>query len=223
MVARKSSPSNRMNHSEEENDRSGEEIVDYAATADEFFAAHNSSDEEIDDASGGKGNEESDDSTVDGAIEDGQSHQESHDDDESVEEYPEDSSHASEVEEEQNEDLLRQKRANAGNAVVIPGTDEPCSFDLRNLLALSSYPVDSHQLYTPITSSKEIRCPKNEIIPRDQSTFLVNEEFLLQKATIGCTQLISALWKLPIERSDAGPMVTLPLHDESKVPRSLVS
>jgi hypothetical protein len=224
MVARESSHSNRMNPSDAENFSGEEEIVDYAVTADEFFAADDSSDEEIDSDDNATNNdkgEEGDDSSVNGAIEDGESDQENGDDDESVEDYPK----VEDIHYLEDEELQRQKLANAGNSVVISGTDEPCSFDLRNFLAFSSYPMDSHQLYSPITAARAfVASPaKNEIIPRIQGVFQVNEDFLLQKSTMGCTQLVSALWKLPIERSDAGPLVTLPLHDDSKIPRSLVS
>ena len=52
---------------------------------------------------------------------------------------------------------------------------------------------------------------------------MVNEDYLLSTATAGCTQIIKALWELPTEQSDAGPLVTLPHYDEVKLPRALVS
>ena len=61
-------------------------------------------------------------------------------------------------------------------------------------------------------------------IPTDSSLdVVVDEEYLLRKATDGCTQLISSLWQLPVERSDAGMMVQLPSYEEIKIPRALVS
>jgi hypothetical protein len=98
-------------------------------------------------------------------------------------------------------------------------TGEPCTFDLRNLLALNAHQVDSKALY----KGK----PKSEpavTIPASQTLVgvNVNEDLLLEAATDGCSQLIAALWQLPIERSSAGPMVQLPTFDESRIPRSLV-
>lgn len=216
MVARKSSSSNRKDSSEEE-------IVDYASTADGFFAgdsdvseASESNDEKV---------EEIDDLSVDCVSDDGESNQEC-DDGESVDENSGDNwSHASE-EKRQQDELYRQKLANAGNSVIFSGIDEPCSFDLRNLLAISSYPVESNHLYSPFSSAKAndvVLVSKNEIIHLNRGTFQVNEELLLRTATVGCSQLISALWRLPVELSEAGPMATLPLHDESGIARSLVS
>ena len=153
------------------------------------------------------------------------------DDSEAGEDEDDDSVEEEEMEEDEEElDAAvkareQQKRANAGNKIVISGTEEPCTFDLRNLLAMSSYPIDATQLYSnkigsgKKTSAAVIASTKHIILP--QST-TVNEEYLLQKSVEGCNQLIAALWQLPVERSDAGPMVMLPTYDESKIPRKLV-
>ena len=96
---------------------------------------------------------------------------------------------------------------------------EQCSFDLRNLLAMNSHQIDTSELY-----SRRSKKEKEEhiTIPPEKMGSVVNEQFLLEKATDGCAQLIEALWQLPTERSDAGPMVTLPSFDASSVPRALV-
>jgi hypothetical protein len=65
---------------------------------------------------------------------------------------------------------------------------------------------------------------ENISIPLDNGYgFSVQENFLLSKATTGCTQLVHALFQLPTEMSDAGPLVQLPHYDEVVLPRALVS
>lgn len=96
---------------------------------------------------------------------------------------------------------------------------EACTFDLRNLVAINSHQVSSASLYK--SSKKQIE--QDITIPPENLGVIVDEELLLEKASEGCTQLLGALWKLPIERSDAGPMVTLPGYFEMKIPRALVS
>lgn len=109
----------------------------------------------------------------------------------------------------------------------ISATGEQCTFDLRNLLAMNSHQVDTSKLYAASSGKaakkkmKEAQAEKLTIVPAMAGG--VDEEYLLEKATDGCTQLIAALWQLPVERSDAGPMATLPSYDESRIPRTLVS
>jgi hypothetical protein len=96
---------------------------------------------------------------------------------------------------------------------------EPCSFDLRNLLA-----VNSHQLNSEVLYRKRIEGDNGvSTIPRTNKIYQPDENYLLEKAREGCSQLVHSLWQLPVERSDAGPLVILPLIDESRIPRSLVS
>lgn len=100
------------------------------------------------------------------------------------------------------------------------GTDR-CTFDLRNILAVNSHQIAFSSLYKnekTSTLGDEIAIPLN-----DFHGFQVDEEFLLSEASRGCTQLVRALWQLPTERSDAGPLVQLPGYDEMKIPRALVS
>ena len=98
---------------------------------------------------------------------------------------------------------------------------EHCTFDLRNMLAVNSHQIAATSLYKSKKSSSS-----NELItiPLDNGHGLnLDEDFLLSQATKGCTQLVHALWQLPTERSDAGPLVHLPTYDEIKLPRALVS
>jgi regulator of ribosome biosynthesis len=43
----------------------------------------------------------------------------------------------------------------------------------------------------------------------------------LEKATEGCSQLLSGLWKLETEKTSVGPLATLPSYFEYKTPREL--
>lgn len=99
-------------------------------------------------------------------------------------------------------------------------SDEQCTFDLRNLVAVNSHQLDAASLY----SSKKRKAQDDAItIPLTVGGMQVDEAQLLEKAQDGCAQLISALWQLPTEKSDAGPLVTLPSYFEIKIPRALVS
>ena len=227
-----------------------EEVIDYAATADGFFSRGDDDEDDDDDDEGNKEDEDEDDEEVDDDEQeeghgnenapdeedddddnDNEEEEEDNDDDSEAGEIDEDDDSVEETEVNDDDDEIdatakareQQKIANAGNKIVVPGTEEPCTFDLRNLLAMRSYPMDSAQLYNKKGSiNKSVATgmqTKHVILP--QST-VVNEEYLLQKAVEGCNQLITALWQLPVERSDAGPMVILPTYDESKVPRKLV-
>ena len=124
----------------------------------------------------------------------------------------------------------------------ITGTpsSEPFTFDLRNMLAFNTEQLAAPLLYrnNPNTEKSKAKSSKTtthsvtkceEEIPLDSNSIGrgllidINEDYLLSKATSGCTELIQALWKLPTEQSDAGPLVTLPTYDEVRLPRSLVS
>ena len=98
-------------------------------------------------------------------------------------------------------------------------TGEQCTFDLLNLLALNSHQVEIVRLYAQKTKTTE---DEKVTIPGEAMPVEINEELLLEKATDGCTQLIHALWQLPTERSDAGPLIVLPGFSETKLPRQLV-
>ena len=99
-------------------------------------------------------------------------------------------------------------------------TGEPCTFDLRNLLAVNTHQINTKALYSTIKTKNEfVTIPSMQVL----ANINVDEEQLLEKATDGCTQLIAALWQLPTERSSAGPRVQLPSFDDSRIPRALVS
>ena len=107
-------------------------------------------------------------------------------------------------------------------------TSEPYIFDLRNMLAISTDQLATATLYKKRGQSINEMVVSSEArisIPLDPSrtALLANEDFLIAKATAGCTQLIRALWQLPTEQSDTGPLVTLPTYDEIRLPRALVS
>lgn len=164
-----------------------EDEVDYGAMADEYASAS-----EEDEA-----NEEE----VESESEDEESVS---DDDESVEQEEEGS------EEDEEEDVIV-PQINTTSA-----TGEPCTFDLRNLMAMNYHQINSAKLRSSRTEDDDIT------IPATSSSATVDEQYLLKMATDGCSQLIEALWQLPIESSDVGAMAKLPTHDESAIPRSLV-
>ncbi len=100
---------------------------------------------------------------------------------------------------------------------------EAYTFDLRNMLAINT---DQLAIGTFYDTKKSKDANENNIeIPLDPvrgKSLGVNEEYLLSKATDGCTKLIQSLWTLPTEMSDAGPLVTLPTYDEIRLPRAMV-
>jgi hypothetical protein len=105
---------------------------------------------------------------------------------------------------------------------------EACTFDLRNLLAMNTHQVDTVALYKqPPKMNKALSGDDDDdgktiTIPGDSMPAVANDDALLRMATDGCRQLIAALWQLPVERSDAGPLVTLPGYEEVRIPRALV-
>ena len=105
----------------------------------------------------------------------------------------------------------------------VSSNGEPCTFDLRNLLAINAHQVDIKSIYQKPANSKP-DMDKTTISLTPAFDFArVDEAYLLQKASDGCAQIVEALWQLPKEKSDAGAMVRLPMQDDSRVPRALVS
>ena len=100
---------------------------------------------------------------------------------------------------------------------------EAYTFDLRNMLAINT---DQLAMGTFYDIKKSNHANESNIeIPLDPvrgKSLGVNEDYLLSKATDGCTKLIQSLWALPTEMSDAGPLVTLPTYDEIRLPRAMV-
>lgn len=69
------------------------------------------------------------------------------------------------------------------NDIVVDG-DEPCTFDLRNLLVFNAHPIDTALLYAP---QNQRQSEKNRVtIP---SAVAVDEKHLYQKAEAGCQQV----------------------------------
>lgn len=134
---------------------------------------------------------------------------------------PEEGNHDDEsAEEESDDDNGDDSKPSALVSAAGKGSEQ-CIFDLRNMLALNSHQVAAMSLY-----SKKAQKVEEENITIHLSSgheLSVDEDFLLSKATTGCTQLVHALFQLPTERSDAGPLVQLPHYDEIKLPRALVS
>lgn len=118
------------------------------------------------------------------------------------------------------DDEGEEAKRNEPPKVTAKSGPEQCNFDLKNLTAMNSHQIPVSSLY----SKKKARGEESISIPLDQGHELqVNEEFLLDRASSGCAQLISAIWQLPVEASDAGPLVTLPGYDEITIPRAMVS
>ena len=104
-------------------------------------------------------------------------------------------------------------------------TKEQCTFDLRNLTAINSHQISNKALYSSAArrQEEEEHSSSKVTIPHANTAVQPIETYLLDKASDGCAQLVRALWQLPSQRSDAGPMVVLPSYDEIRIPRSLVS
>lgn len=187
------------------------EQVDYAATADMLAsdAEEDSASEDFQERIGGESDDESPEkeNSDDESVEEQEDMNVSDDDDDTDNDEGENS-------DEEMDDDDRETSRPINNDIRVPG-DEPCTFDLRNLLGVSSHPIDSSSLYDPRKKNADV----SATIPL---CYAVNEHYLLKKAEAGCNQIISALWQLPIVRSDAGPMVQLPSFDDSKIPRALV-
>ena len=222
---------------EESNDEESEDEVDYAAGADAFAS----------DYSGDEGEEENGDiSSDDDESEQGSGSnvEDSSDDDDDSEEEQEDvtavfkgvvmqnddsEGDSNEYEDDksasssEDESKARQVSKATKNNNVDKGA-ELCTFDLRNLVAMNSHQIASNSLVLSQKKKKSANSSSGNLtIPSNDHGNVVNEEFLLAKATEGCTQLVQALWQLPTEKSDAGPLVELPSYDEIRLPRSLVS
>ena len=98
-------------------------------------------------------------------------------------------------------------------------SEEPCSFDLRNLLATNTHQINVSELYGHVAKNDR---EERITIPGESMTVSVNDKFLLDKASDACTQLIASLWQLTVESRDAGQLVALPPFDASRIPRALV-
>ena len=198
------------------------EVVDYAATADAFFQGgglENNSDlelnppeEDSDDKSESEiskeenfdENEVPDGSEIDQGIVTSSSQSEEEDDADDAGEIGSDGEDINDLDVE--------------DPTFVNG--EPCTFDLRNLLALNSHQINAKTLYN--TKKHQSKQGVETILMSDQFP-RVDEQYLESKAFDGCSQLVHALWQLPKEKSDVGTMIKLPAFDDSRIPRALVS
>ena len=177
--------------------------VDYAAAADSFASANKQAEEDDSEDSETSSSSEEEDSDVQ------EENDEPIDDDD-------DSDNGDEDDDEEDDDVDEQQQFEQPESA----SGEPCTFDLRNLLAMNAHQINTKKLYsTKKTTQESVTIPAMQVM----ATLTVDEEHLLEKATDGCAQLVAALWQLPKERSDAGPMIQLPSFDESRIPRALVS
>lgn len=198
-----------------------EEEVNYAATADAFFEKMSDEEESEDEYDHRADYDEEDEDAND----DEHVSSDEHEDDSIQEEENSDSIEDRDNEEDDDQQESDEEDDAPEEKVAIKppvsAMGESCTFDLRNLLAMNTHQIDATSLYTKKkkqSSEEKVTIPATEALD-----VVVNEKYLLEKATDGCTQLISAIWQLPVERSDAGPKVTLPSFDESRIPRALVS
>ena len=149
-------------------------------------------------------------------VEEEASEEEESDDDAVLEEESDDDDDDDDVVEE--EEAEESSEGEEMEVDIRKGGDEKINIDLRNLLAFNSHQVNHQALYQK--QSKNID---------DQTTIcaegakIANEDHLLEKAAEGCAQLLTGLWKLETEKTDAGPMATLPSYFETVTPRELVS
>eukprot|EP00551_Chaetoceros_affinis_P004222 CAMPEP_0203662718 /NCGR_PEP_ID=MMETSP0090-20130426/589_1 /ASSEMBLY_ACC=CAM_ASM_001088 /TAXON_ID=426623 /ORGANISM="Chaetoceros affinis, Strain CCMP159" /LENGTH=512 /DNA_ID=CAMNT_0050525547 /DNA_START=34 /DNA_END=1572 /DNA_ORIENTATION=+ len=195
---------------EEENEKEEEE-EDKVDSADEDFM--DGGDESLVEEIDMQGEEEEEEEEDDDDNDDGDVGNDSGDDAEE-----EESTSAEEVEEEEEDEetgeLLAVQR-NEDDDILEEG-EERCSLDLRNLLATNPHQVNQRLLY-----QKQQETTENPTTICVSGAKIANDEYLLQKASEGCSQLLAGLWKLETEKSDAGPMAILPKYCDIVTPREL--
>lgn len=153
------------------------------------------------------------DSEVDSGEESSQDDSVVVDDDESVEQHDSEG----EEDDDQVDDDSDEDEDLPANIDEIVG-DETCNIDLRNLLAFNTHQVNHKILYKK--KQKGDDCEPTILV---DGTKIANEDFLLQKSSECCTQLLSELWKLDTVKTDVGPMAILPSYFKTVTPRELVS
>jgi len=118
-------------------------------------------------------------------------------------------------------------KVNINNTTMEEENEEHCTFDLRNLLAMNIHQMDTKFLYkSPSQDDKDTITNNNSnkkkaCIPLNESFIAANDAYLLKKASEGCQKLIKELWVLPSERTDVGPLVSLPKEFQNILPRQL--
>ena len=193
---------------EREDADSGEEMVEDEVDSDSEHDDVNDDVENAEDSEEDSDEEDVDDEIDMAAVFHGSSNQDDEDDDD---------------EDEEGSDSDEKKKVATAGAVAGSMNSDQYTFDLRKLLAINSDQIPRSVLYGK-DETKTTSNGKSITIPLDDSQGqTVNEDFLLSRATEGCTELIRALWQLPTEQSDAGPLVTLPGYDDIRLPRALVS
>uniref|UniRef100_A0A7S3Q7S7 Ribosome biogenesis regulatory protein n=1 Tax=Chaetoceros debilis TaxID=122233 RepID=A0A7S3Q7S7_9STRA len=93
--------------------------------------------------------------------------------------------------------------------------EEKCNLDLKNLLSMNSHQVSFDALYMKKRNKED----SNTTIATS-GMLSANEDYLLKKASEGCSQLLIGLWSLETEKTDVGPMARLP-RSETVLPREL--
>ncbi len=195
------------------------EVVNYAETADAFA-------EELEEEVEEEPQEDADDSSEDENEDSESGENDSSDEEEEEEDGPNvsalfkgSSTAHDDIDEDSEGDDEEAKRIEVPTMNVKSGP-EHCNFDLRNMTALNSHQIPASILY----SAKKTKGEESICIPLDNGHDLqVDSDFLLDRASSGCAQLIAAIWQLPTEASDAGPLATLPGYDEITIPRAMVS
>ena len=132
----------------------------------------------------------------------------------------EDDSDEDEEEAEQISEEMRYKSKGASQGLYTQDGEEMWTLDLRNLIAVNAHQIDHGELHRPSSESNNSMVDKKITIDANHAP--VNEDYLLQKASEGCAQLLTGLWNLDTQKSDAGPMAILPSFFELPTPRSLV-
>ena len=197
---------------------------DFDLEAMETFLANDENDNTEDDGDKDSADEDfmENDDNVENTIE-------NDDDMDKDEEYDNDYSHAhyeesgeTEIEEDSEEkenDEENDDTSHERSSIAVEG-NENCTLDLRNLMAINSHQINHRSLYNQTKSKSEV---EDEVTICVSGLKRANEDYLLQKASEGCSQLLAGLWELETEKTDAGPMATLPKYFEIITPRELVS
>jgi len=95
---------------------------------------------------------------------------------------------------------------------------EMCTFDVRNLLAMNSHQVDDVALHRKV---KGVNVKDDDLTIGAGADRKANEAYILTLANEGCSQLLASLWKLETERTDAGPIASLPSYYTVPTPREM--
>eukprot|EP00592_Proboscia_alata_P015384 CAMPEP_0194395510 /NCGR_PEP_ID=MMETSP0174-20130528/124465_1 /TAXON_ID=216777 /ORGANISM="Proboscia alata, Strain PI-D3" /LENGTH=499 /DNA_ID=CAMNT_0039191457 /DNA_START=39 /DNA_END=1538 /DNA_ORIENTATION=- len=158
--------------------------------------------------------------------------------DEGEEEMDDDDDDDKEEMDEESEDedgITRSMRdaSNAGNTFVLdskgeqqsPSSFERCTFDLKNLLSHNNHQVDDTKLYSSTTPMEPEQgdVQSSTHIKKILGCQVVEEDYLMQKSSDACQQLIAAIWNLPrLKANKTGePLAVLPQRSEMILPRAL--